>query len=54
VGQVANLRADWQSAQFGRVDNPPQDDILPHNFVYSGSGRVYKMEKLACTECHYC
>jgi hypothetical protein len=29
VGQVANLRADCQSA-LGRVDNPPQDAILPH------------------------
>jgi hypothetical protein len=24
------LRADCQSAQNGRINNPPQDDILPH------------------------
>jgi hypothetical protein len=28
-GAVDNLRADWRSA-LGRVDNPPQDTILPH------------------------
>jgi hypothetical protein len=28
VGQVDNLRADRR--KFWRVDNPPQDDILPH------------------------
>jgi hypothetical protein len=31
VGQVANLRADCQSAQTARVNNPLQDGILPHN-----------------------
>jgi hypothetical protein len=31
VGQVGNLRADCQSAQTARVNNPPQDDILPHS-----------------------
>jgi hypothetical protein len=30
VGQVGNLRADCQSAQTGRVNNPLQDGILPH------------------------
>jgi hypothetical protein len=28
VGQIANLRADCQSE---RVNNPPQDGILPHS-----------------------
>jgi hypothetical protein len=35
VGQVANLRADWQSAQKSAVDNRAQDDILPHNRLFS-------------------
>jgi hypothetical protein len=30
VGQVGNLRADCQSAQTARVNNPLQDGILPH------------------------
>ncbi len=30
VGQVGNLRADCQSAQTARVNNPLQDNILPH------------------------
>jgi hypothetical protein len=30
VGQVGNLRADWQSAQTGAVSNRAQDAILPH------------------------
>jgi hypothetical protein len=30
VGQVAKLRADGQSAQTARVNNPPQDGILPY------------------------
>jgi hypothetical protein len=30
-GRLANLRADWQSAQLGRVNNPPQDGILLHS-----------------------
>jgi hypothetical protein len=30
VGQVGNLRADCQSALTARVNNPLQDDILPH------------------------
>ncbi len=34
VGQVGNLRADWQSAQTARVNNPLQDAILPHYLVW--------------------
>ncbi len=30
MGQVGNLRADCQSALTARVNNPLQDDILPH------------------------
>ena len=30
MGQVGNLRADCQSAQTARVNNPLQDGILPH------------------------
>jgi hypothetical protein len=30
VGQLGNLRADCQSAQTARVNNPLQDGILPH------------------------
>ncbi len=34
MGQDGNLRADCQSA-LGRVNNPLQDDILPHtNFGF--------------------
>jgi hypothetical protein len=31
VGQVGNLRADWQRRKLKRVDNPPQDGILPYS-----------------------
>jgi hypothetical protein len=42
VGQVANLRADWQSAQTARVCNPRAGWHLPHNIyqlVIDPSGR---------------